>query len=46
MDRFDNMGNWIEQIKTLLLEQIPVTEPERQYKIIPINADLNGVYQS
>ena len=36
MDRLDNMGNWIEQIKTLSLEQIPVTEPERQYYFMDI----------
>ncbi len=36
MDRLDNMGNWIEQVKNLSLEQIPVTEPERQYYFMDI----------
>ena len=36
MDRLDNMGNWIEEIKALSLEQIPVTEPERQYYFMDV----------
>ena len=42
MDRLDNMGNWIEQIKNLSLEQIPVTEPERQYYFMDV---LKGWYK-
>lgn len=30
------MGNWLEHVKTIKTEQIPVTEPERQYYFMDI----------
>ena len=39
MDRLDSMSNWIEQVKSLSLEQIPRTEPERQYYFMDILKD-------
>ena len=31
MERLDDMSTWMEYVKTISAEQIPVTEPERQY---------------